>query len=83
MEPRCVHRRNVKCDLHVLEYSFSPLNAGCDGAARRPCPIKSVFAKEEAILFNGMGQISPVLIVLGFGNRLEKQSRLQLRADRI
>jgi hypothetical protein len=33
---RRVQRRNMRCDSHVLDYSFSPLNAGCDGAARHP-----------------------------------------------
>jgi hypothetical protein len=33
---RRVQRRNIRCDSHVLDYSFSPLNAGCDGAARHP-----------------------------------------------
>jgi hypothetical protein len=34
--PRRVQRRNIRRDSHVLDYSFSPLNAGCDGAARHP-----------------------------------------------
>jgi hypothetical protein len=34
--PRRVQRRNIECDSHFLEHSFSPLNAGWDGAARHP-----------------------------------------------
>jgi hypothetical protein len=34
--PRRVQRRNRECDSHVLERSFSPLNAGWDSAARHP-----------------------------------------------
>jgi hypothetical protein len=33
---RRVQRRNIRCGAHVIEYPFSPLNAACDGAARRP-----------------------------------------------
>jgi hypothetical protein len=33
--PRRVQRRNNHCDGHVMEYSFSPLDAGWDGAAHR------------------------------------------------
>ena len=29
-------RANIRRDSHVLDYSFGPLNAGCDGAARHP-----------------------------------------------
>jgi hypothetical protein len=36
----------------ILDYSFSPLNAGCDGAARHPCQhegsVKSGAAFEVA-----------------------------------
>jgi hypothetical protein len=34
--PRSVQRRNMRCDPHILQYLFSPLNAGWDGAARHP-----------------------------------------------
>jgi hypothetical protein len=33
---RRVQRRNIHHGSHALERSFSPLNAGCDGAVRRP-----------------------------------------------
>jgi hypothetical protein len=33
---RRVQRRNMRDDSRVLEYSFSPLNAGCDVASRHP-----------------------------------------------
>jgi hypothetical protein len=34
--PRRVPRRNILYDSHLLAYSFSPRNAGWDGAARHP-----------------------------------------------
>ena len=40
--PRRVQRRNRNCDPHVVEHSFSPLNAGWDGAARHPYQMGAV-----------------------------------------
>jgi hypothetical protein len=34
--PRRVQRRSGRFDSHVIRHWFSPLNAGWDGAARRP-----------------------------------------------
>ena len=35
--PRRVQRHNIGCNSHGLEHSFSPQDAGRDGAARHPC----------------------------------------------
>jgi hypothetical protein len=40
---RRVQRRKMHGDSHVIQHSFSPLNAGWDGAARHPYQTVVVF----------------------------------------
>jgi hypothetical protein len=50
--PRRVQRRNIECDSHVTDHSFSPLNAGWEGAARhryQHAEIENLLARSRQI----------------------------------